>query len=156
MQTVESLLKKDFKYLCKKEKLNLFELHLSFQMGSNTHGLQSSINFEENWIDVLTFISPTVLKVKSDYYCHAIQTVNYVNWYTKGAGRFYIDEYGDLAYSFRTNYDLLEKDSPIVIKELETTIAYYSDLFNLFLDVCLGRKSFNDFRQSIDEMWGRE
>ena len=36
----------------------IFELHLSFQMASNTHELQSSMNFQENWFDVLTFISP--------------------------------------------------------------------------------------------------
>lgn len=64
MQSVENLLKKDFKYLCKKDILNLFELHLSFQMDSNTHGLQSRIDFQEKLVDVLTFISPTVLKQK--------------------------------------------------------------------------------------------
>ena len=44
MQTVENLLKKNFKYLYKKEKLNIFELHLSFQMDSNTHELQTSVS----------------------------------------------------------------------------------------------------------------
>lgn len=46
MQTVENLLKKNFKYLYKKEKLNIFELHLSFQMDSNTHELQQAWNFK--------------------------------------------------------------------------------------------------------------
>ena len=46
MQTVENLLKKNFKYLYKKEKLNIFELHLSFQMDSNTHELQQALNFK--------------------------------------------------------------------------------------------------------------
>ena len=46
MQTVENLLKKNFKYLYKKEKMNIFELHLSFQMDSNTHELQQAWNFK--------------------------------------------------------------------------------------------------------------
>ncbi|MFZ1758289.1 MAG: hypothetical protein WAX68_08085 [Streptococcus suis] len=51
MQTVESLLKNNFKYLYKKEKLNIFELHLSFQMDSKTHELQTSMDFKDTWVD---------------------------------------------------------------------------------------------------------
>ena len=154
MQTVEELLKKDFKYLCKKEKLNIFELHLSFQMDSNSHELQSSMDFQENWLNVLTFISPTALKIGSDAYWQALLIVNYVNWYTKSAGRFYIDSYGDLAYSLRINYDFLDKEPHMAIKEIEAAIDYYADLFIPFLDVCLGTKSFNDTKIFIDDMWG--
>lgn len=154
VQTVESMLKKDFKYLYKKEKLNLFELHLSFQMDCKTHELQSSMDFQEKWLDILTFISPTVLKIGSDAYWQAMQTVNLVNWYTKAAGRFYIDTNGDLAYSLRINYDFLEKEPYMAIKEIEAAIDYYADLFVPFLDVCLGKKTYIDVKKFIDEMWG--
>ncbi len=96
MQIVEKLLKKDFKYLCKECRLKIYTLHLSFLMDSQTHNLQANLDFQENWVDVLCFISPTELTVGSENYWQALQTVNYVNWYTKAAGRFYIDTYGDI------------------------------------------------------------
>jgi tetratricopeptide (TPR) repeat protein len=151
--TVEKLLKKKFKYLCKKEKINIFELHLFFRMASNTHELQSSMKFREKWLDILAFISPTALMVGSDNYWKAIQTVNYVNWYMKGSGRFYVDSYGDLVYSLRINYDFLEGQPDMAIKEIETAIDYYSDLFNSFLDVCLGLKDFDEAKTFIDDLW---
>jgi len=153
MQTVEKLLKKDFKYLCKEYRLNIYTLHLSFLMASQTHNLQANLDFQENWVDVLCFISPTELTVGSESYWQALQTVNYVNWYTKATGRFYIDTYGDLAYSLRINYDFLEKEPHMAIKEIETAIDYYSDLFVPFLDVCLGMKAFDDAKTFIDDMW---
>ncbi|HFI0250425.1 TPA: hypothetical protein ACGO6U_000936 [Streptococcus suis] len=154
MQTVESLLKNNFKYLYKKEKLNIFELHLSFQMDSKTHELQTSMDFKDTWVDILTFISPTALKVGSDEYYEVLKTVNYVNWYTKANGRFHVDTYGDLAYSLRIKYDFLEAEPHMAINEIETAIDYYADLFVPLLDVCLGKKSFNDAKTFIDEMWG--
>ena len=154
MQTIERLLKTDFKYIYKKENLDFFELNLTFQMDSNTHELQTNIKFLDEWFDVLAFISPSVLKVGSGCYWEAIQTVNHVNWYTKGAGRFYVDAYGDLAYSLRINYDFLEKEPNLVIKNINETIDFYSDLFIPFLDVCLGKKTFNEAKQFIDSMWG--
>ena len=154
MQIVESLLKKNFKYLYKKEKLNIFELHLTFQMECKTHELQTSMEFQDAWVDILTFISPTTLKIESDEYYEVLKTVNYVNCYTKANGRFYVDTYGDLAYSLRIKYDFLDAEPHMAISEIEATIDYYADLFIPLLDVCLGKKSFNDAKVFIDEMWG--
>lgn len=154
MQTVENLLKKNFMYLYKKEKLNIFELHLSFQMDSNTHELQTSMEFQDTWVDILTFIYPTAFKIEDGKYYEVLKTVNYVNWYTKANGRFYVDTYADLAYSLRIKYDFLEAEPHMAINEIETAIDYYADLFVPLLDVCLGKKSFNDAKTFIDEMWG--
>lgn len=154
MQTVESLLKNNFKYLFKKQKLNLFGLHLSFQMDCKTHELQASLDFQDTWVDILTFISPTVLEVGSDEYHEALKTANYVNWYIKANGRFYVDTYGDLAYSLRIKYDFLDAEPHMAISEIEAAIEYYSDLFIPLLDVCLGKKLFHDTKVFIDEMWG--
>lgn len=123
-------------------------------MDSNTHMLQSNINFADNHLDVLTFISPTALQIGSDPYWQALQTVNYVNWFTKSMGRFYIDSNANLAYSLRINYDFLDREPYMAIKEIEIAIDYYTDLFIPFLDVCLGKKTFKDTKQFIDEMWG--
>jgi hypothetical protein len=154
LKTVDSLLKNNFKYLYKKEKLNIFELHLSFQMDSKTHELQTSMNFEDDWLDILTFISPTAMEIESDEYNEALKTVNYINWNIKSNGRFYVDTYGDLAYSLRIKYDFLGAEPHMAINEIEVAIDYYSDLFIPLLDVCLGKKIFNDAKVFIDEMWG--
>lgn len=77
-------------------------------MDSNKYNLQATLDFQGKWIDVLVFISPTVLTIGSKNYWEALQTVNYVNWYVKSTGRFYIDSYEDLAYSIRLKYDVLE------------------------------------------------
>jgi hypothetical protein len=111
------------------------------------------MEFQDDWVDILTSISPTTLKIESDEYYEVLKTVNYVNWYTKANGRFYVDTYGDLVYSLRIKYDFLDTEPRMVISEIETTIDYYADLFILLLDVCLGKKSFNDAKVFIDEMW---
>lgn len=153
MKTVESLMKNNFKYLYKKEKLNIFELHFTFQMDSKTHELQMSMDFQDTWVDILTFISPTALKVGSDEYHEVLRTVNYVNWFTKAYGHFYVDTYGDIAYSLRIKYDFLDVVPQMAIREIEAAVDYYSDLFILLLDICLGKKSFEDAKVFIDEMW---
>lgn len=153
MIVVESMLKKNFSYIHKRKRVSISEINLSFQMDYKKYGIQSSIKFEEKWIDILTFISPTVLIVGSDSYWQALQTVNFINWHTKTTGRFYIDTYGDLAYSLRIQYDSLEKDPNIALKEIEAAIDLYVDLFNPIMDVCLGKVSYEDVLKHIDSIY---
>jgi hypothetical protein len=120
-------------------------------MDSDTHELQASLDFQEDWVDVLIFISPTPLEVGTKNYWQASQTVNYVNCYCKAFGRFYIDLHGDLAYSLRFKYDFLEAEPHMVIAEIQVAIEYYIDLFATLLGVCLGKISFDKVRLLIDE-----
>ena len=154
MQTVDEILKKDFKYLYRRQRIDINTLHLTFQMDSNSHGLQMAFTFQEMWCDILCFISPTTPTPCSNYYWKALQVVNYINWSIKSWGRYYIDIYGDLAYSLRLDYDVLEKMPYECAKEIECAIDYYADLFVPLLNICQGKTSFNDTKQFIDDMWG--
>ena len=156
LRKIDSLMKMDFKYLYKKEQANLTELHYTFKMDSNMYELQASLQFEECFVDVLVFISPTVLEVESTEYYEAIKACNYINWWTKAFGRFYVDTYGDLAYSLRLNYDVIDKNPEISIKEIEVAIDYYADLFIPLLDICLGKKNAKDIKKYVDDIWEKQ
>ena len=154
MNFVENLLKNDFKYLYKKRKPNINTLHLIFVMDSKTHNLQMCLEFRDKWIDILSFISPTILNHDNDSYLETLKTINYINWNVKSWGRFYIDDFGDIAYSLRINYDILNSIPQESIKEIEATVDYYSDLFIPLLDVSQGKKSFDETKLFINDMWG--
>lgn len=154
MQAVDEILKKDFKYLYRRQSVDNNTLHLTFQMDSKSHSLQMSFDFQERWCNILCFISPTILTPCSDNYWEALQTVNYINLYIKSWGRYYIDTYGDLAYSLRIDYDVLERMPHECAKEIECAIDYYADIFIQLLYICQGKTSFVDTKQCIDDMWG--
>lgn len=155
IKQVENILKRDFKYLYKKQRLDHETIHLTFTMDSKTHDLQTTFKFSERWCDVLCFISPTIFALNShDSYWEVLQVVNYINWNIKSWGRFYIDSYGDMAYSLRLNYHVIEKMPHESAKEIEAAIDYYSDLFVPLLNVCQGKDSFEDTKQFINDMWG--
>ena len=110
--------------------------------------------FEEKWVDILTFISPTAVKVDSGEYMEVLKTVNFINGASKSTtGRMYLDDYGDIAYSLRFTYDWLEKYPEIVIREYESAIQYYEDLFTLLLEVAENKIIFEDARDFIEQMW---
>jgi hypothetical protein len=155
MKLVEQMLKEDFKYMYKQKKIDINTWHLTFIMDSKTHNLQMSFNFREQWIDILCFISPTILVPSSnENYWEALRTVNYINWNIKSWGRYYIDSFGDLAYSLRISHSVLENVTYECIKEIECAIDYYADLFIPLLNVCQGKTSFENTKLSIDDMWG--
>ena len=154
MQAIDRILKEDFKYLYIRDRIDINTLHLTFQMDSKSHSLQMALTFREMWCDILCFISPTILTFCGDNYWEALQVVNYINWSVKLWGRYYIDTHGDLAYSLRLDYDVLEKIPYECTKEIECAIDYYADLFVPLLNVCQGKTSFNDTKQFIDYMWG--
>lgn len=89
--------------------------------------------------------------VKWKWTCNKL--CNYINWWTKAFGRFYVDTYGDLAYSLRLKYDFIEKNPEITIEELDVAIDYYADLFVPLLDVCLGKKNAKDIEKYVDTIW---
>lgn len=154
MRIMQEQLEKNFKYLYEPAKTQINELHLCFKMDSQKYELQTSMMFKPNWVDILTFISPTAVKVESAVYMEVLKTVNYINWASKSTtGRMYIDDYGDIAYSLRFTYDWLDKYPEIVIREYESAIQYYEDLFTLLLEVAENKKTFEEARDFIEQMW---
>lgn len=156
LKKIDALMKKSFKYLYKKGQANLTELHYSFKMDSNIFDLQMSIQFEDCFADVLVFISPKVLEIESPEYYEAIKACNVINGWVKAFGRFYVDTYGDLAYSLRLNYDFIDKNPEISIKEIEVAIDYYADLFVPLLDICLGKKNAKEMEKYVNDIWGTQ
>ena len=59
IKKIKELLK-TFKYIYKEEQTRINELHLTYKMDSHVFELQSSLLFEEDWVDILTFISPRI------------------------------------------------------------------------------------------------
>lgn len=155
MKQINHMFKKDFKYLYKRQNIDINTWHFSFLMDSKTHNLQMNFTFCEKWCDILCFISPTILTPSSnENYWEALQTVNYINWHIKSWGRFYIDSFGDLAYSLRIDYNILERMPHECIKEIECAIDYYADLFIPLLNICQGKTSFDNTKLFIDNLWG--
>ena len=154
MRIMQEQLEKNFKYLYEPAKTQINELHLCFKMDSQKYELQTSMMFKPNWVDILTFISPTAVKVESAVYMEVLKTVNYINWASKSTtGRMYLDDFGDIAYSLRFTYDWLDKYPEIVIREYESAIQYYEDLFTLLLEVAENKKTFEEARDFIEQMW---
>jgi len=154
MTAIDEILKHKFKYLCQQQKLNIQTLHLSFLMDSKTHNIQMTFEFQDNWVDILCFISPTVPIKNTNVYFDVLQTVNYLNWNIKSLGRFYLDTYGDFVYSLRLDYSLLERAEDICIKEIEAVVDYFADIFVLVLNILQGKTSFEYAKNFIDNMWG--
>jgi len=154
MKQIDQMFRKDFKYLYKKQNIDINTWHFTFFMNSKKYSLQMSLCFNEKWCDILCFISPTVLSLNSDNYRNALQAVNYINWHIKSWGRFYIDSFGDLAYSLRIDYNILERMPHECIKEIECAIDYYADLFIPLLNICQGKTSFDNTKLFIDNLWG--
>lgn len=153
MQIINDALNNDFKYFFKKQIMNINTQHLSFLMNSRDYNLQMTLEYKEQWCDVLCFISPTVLEYGSEAYFEAIKVANYLNWNIKSCGRFYVDTYGDFAYSLRIEYDLLESNTQFCINELETAVDYYSDVFTPVLKVMQGKEIFPWFKEYVDAIW---
>lgn len=47
----------------------------------------------------------------------------------------------------------LDKYSEIVIREYESSIQYYEDLFTLLLEIAEGKKDYNEAKSFIEMMW---
>ncbi len=155
MQTVDQHLPK-LKYIFLREQLGMQERHLTFQMDSHSHEVQMSLNFRNKALDVLTFISPTILTFDSPTYWESVKTVNYINTIIQSLGRFYVDASGDIVYRLNIDYTLLEQDPVLLIRELDCAIDYFSDLFTCLLDVAQGKLAFAEAMQFINLMWSVE
>ena len=153
IRVMHHLLTDEFKYIYESTKSRINEIHLFFDMDSK-YELQSSMMFENSWVDILTFISPTAVNARSAAYMEVLKTVNFINWSSKSAtGRMYLDNAGDIVISQRFVYDWLDKYPEIVIKEYESSIQYFEDLFTLLIDVAENRKSFKEAAEHMELMW---
>lgn len=84
-----------------------------------------------------------------------LKIVNHINWNVKGIGRFYLDDYGDLAYSIRIQYEVLENITNFATTEIELAIDLYSDLLKIIYDVSSHKTDFKEGRRGIDLMWNK-
>ena len=138
-------------YIFKETWITPYKLHMSFKMDENKYDLQMTIDFYNDFCDILVFINPRVLT--KEFYDETLETVNYINWYVKANGRFYIDGYNDIVYSTRIPCSMIEKSPDAAIKEIHGAIHYYEDVFQLLIAVATGKKSYGECKDFIDKMW---
>ena len=148
---IKELLRTDLGYIYKETNIGMHKIHLTFKMDSRTYELQMAFFFAEKFCDVLTFISPRVLTDK--YYNETLYTINFINTYIKAFGRFYVDEFYDIAYSLRLPYTMIEERPIETIWEIQGAVKYYEDVFCIILDVAQGKKTFEDCKEFIEKMW---
>lgn len=153
MKVVDVILKNEFKYLNIRQNISIDVLHLTFKMDSGTHNLQMTFRFDESYVDILCFVSPRMLTQDDEHYFEALRSINYINLHVKAWGRYYIDNYYDIAYSLRLDYNVLEIMPHECVKEIECAVDYYADLFILLINVCQGKISYEDTKEYIDAMW---
>lgn len=82
--------------------------NLSFPVGAPLGEIQITVEFNEDWIDVLAFPHPCILN--KDHVPEMLRFVNCLNGYIKlqrTNGRFYVDGL-DVAYNARLSYQYLE------------------------------------------------
>ena len=148
---IKNYLRTDFGYIYKEVDVGKNKMHLLFQMDSRTHGLQMQFEFAETYCDILTFISPRVLT--DEYYDETLYTINTINTYVKGFGRFYIDDCYDIAYSLRLPYTMIKERSNQTLWQIQGAVKYYEDVFCIILDVAQGKKTFEDCKDFIAKTW---
>lgn len=148
---IRNLLKTKFQYIYTEKAIDPVIDHLTFKMDSTTHNLQMTFEYNEKYCDILCFISPTVVSENS--YIDTLRLVNSINWNVKAMGRYYIDDYKDIAYSLRLDYELLEKQEDRFLQEIETAIQYYEDVFMLILNVSLGKFGYDKAYAELNSMW---
>jgi len=110
--------------------------------------------FNDSFVDLLCFVSPRVLNRKDNCYLETHKLVNCINWNVKSWGRYYIDDYYDLAYSLRLDYNVLETIPHECAKEIECSVDYYADLFIPIINVCKDKASYKETKEYIDAIWG--
>ena len=88
-----------------------------------------------------------------EYYDETLYTINTINTYVKAFGRFYVDDYNDIAYSLRLPYTMIEERPIETIWEIQGAVKYYEDVFCILLDVAQGKKTFEDCKEFIEKMW---
>ena len=147
------LLHTDLNYIFEEVWITPYKLHMTFKMDDNKYDLQMTIDFYNDFVDVLAFINPTVLT--DDYYEETLKTVNYINNYVKADGRFYIDECKDIVYSLRLPNSMIENTPVAAIHEIHGAIYYFEDVFQLLIAVATGKKSYDECHDFIDKMWNQ-
>ena len=152
MKTMNEILT-NHKYIFLRQSLSIDKWHLTFKLDSIIYELQMTIDFEDTYVDILCFPHPTLLSQESANYIASLKTVNFLNWCVKGNGRFYIDDFLDLAYSLRIDYNTLYFLSHESAKQIESAIDYFSDIFQPLLNVCQGTASYLESRKHIETKW---
>lgn len=143
---------KNFKYIIdKKEFIKIDLWHFTFQIDAGLPEIQMTIDFHEEFLDLLAFPHPIIVNENNFY--NLLRIINTINWNWKAGGKLYIDDYRDLAYSLRVKYDFLEKMPELALKEIEFAIDIYSDLLKIIFDISQGNMTYEDGKKEIDLIW---
>lgn len=135
---------------------NLNTIHMTYFMGSNIKQIQTTVTFEEKYLDSLSFVSPRILR--KEYVNESIRFINFVNGYIKsGNGRFYIDEeYLDIAYAIRIQYYIFEQfENECTEDMLSVVMDFYNDISVPLWNVATGIWSADEGIECIKDMIDR-
>ena len=142
---------KDLKYIYKKEILAMDLWHFVFEMDLGLPEIQMSIEFTDNYVDILVFPHPVI--VTGENFDSLVRVINYINWNIKGIGRLYVDDHNDIAYSIRIKYEMLEKLTDLSLREIELAIDIYSDVLKILFDISTNKMDYEAGKEEIRLMW---
>ena len=152
MTFMNNLFKNTFKYILTKRHVKLDYWNCMFKVEYLRHEIQMTFNFEDSYVDILLFPHPIIFK--SEHKVEALKIVNYINHNIKTGGRFYVDDdYLDIAYSLRFQYNELDIMPQECVRKLECAVEYYMDIFKPLYQVCQGIKTYEEGREYIDFIW---
>ncbi|WP_414047660.1 hypothetical protein ACMGE7_01930 [Macrococcus equi] len=115
--------------------------------------IQANIQFREQYLDLLMFPTPTI--VTDEKSVNIKLFLNYVNRIMKSFGKFYLDEYNDIAYSLRIPYDVFENNKEKMMDELiSIPLSFYTDIHQLLLRILLDLMSVEQAEKKYNEMCG--
>lgn len=129
-------------------------IHLAFDVGQPLGEIQTSLRFDENYLDILVFPNPII--VGKSFVLPTIRFLNFLNSYIKTrSGRFYLDEdYLDIAFSARVPYYLLKTYPNESIEDgITNPIDFYLDVKYLLFKVSKGIIGEDEAIDSIKEIW---
>jgi len=132
--------------------------NLSFLVGAPLGEIQVTLDFREEWIDVLAFPHPRI--VDEDCVLEIVRFVNCLNGYVKlqdTNGRFYVDETDlDVAYSARLSYRYLELlPQEAVSHGVLGFLGFVADAAVPLYSVGQGEMTLEEGIQFMVEMWNQ-
>lgn len=118
--------------------------------------VQVSIEFLNDWIDVLAFPHPRI--IEKDCVVATVRFINCLNNFVKlqnTNGRFYVDEHDlDVAYSARINYRYLEFfPKEAVDHGVLGCLRFVADIAIPLYQVGHGEMTYEEGRQYISDLW---
>ncbi|MFC6292262.1 hypothetical protein BHU61_00415 [Macrococcus epidermidis] len=134
--------------LCQKDSIDII-----YEINPNFVKIQTNIQFHEKYLDLLMFPTPCIV---TDEKVEDIKLfLNYVNRIIKSFGRFYLDEYNDIAYSLRIPYDFFNNNKERMMNELiDTPISFYMDINQILVAILIDLINVEEAEKKLNEVFG--